>query len=103
MLLRATPFSSPSPVPVLPSAAVSCKFARAPGTGPADLTLPGHPWLAHDLHACAMHTYVLCMCRLTYVLCMCRFVGDADPVVAESCVLALDMLQYWGAYKNPPT
>jgi deoxyhypusine monooxygenase len=31
-----------------------------------------------------------------------QFGGDADPVVAESCMLALDMLQYWADYKNPP-
>lgn len=30
-----------------------------------------------------------------------RWVCDEDAVVRESCVLALDMLQYWAGYKNP--
>ena len=29
-----------------------------------------------------------------------EFVRDNDPVVAESCLLALDMQQYWSAFKN---
>ena len=32
--------------------------------------------------------------------CLAAWSGDGDTVVRESCVLALDMLKYWGCYKN---